>query len=256
MPNWVKNVLSVENCNERRFNQICEFVKSENSPFDYNRIIPMPEDLDLEEGSANEFFKNLVLKYAGRYAVPALIDFDCGITSDELAKARRYIENPREPGTMSDLDIFHEALNLGHQYLENSERYGAETWYFWRSAHWGTKWNTLDDVIIPDGKMSWEFRSPWCPPLPVIRVLSQIFPEVRFVLQYADEDLGQNCGIVEYIDGVSTNFEFTSEEKAFDFACGLWDLDPDEERKERESWNSEDDDEDCFPGCDDDYPED
>ena len=225
MPNYVKNVLSVENCNERRFNQICEFVKSEKSLFDYNKIIPMPEDLDLEEGSANEFFKNLVLKYAGRYAVPELISFDCGITADELTTARRYIENPREPGNMSDLDILHEALQRGHQYLENRKRYGAETWYFWCSAHWGTKWNNLDNVIIPEGEMQWEFNTAWCPPLPVIRVLSQMFPEVRFVLRYADENLGQNCGLVEYLDGVCTVFPPIN---PLEFACSLWDVDPDE----------------------------
>lgn len=227
MPNWVKNVLSVENCNEKRFDQICRFVKSEKSLFDFNKIIPMPEDLHLEEGSANNFFKDLYRKYPGDAIIEGLLGLECGIHEDELKAARRYIDGRNAPCGTSDLDILKESMRRGKQYIENQKRYGAETWYFWCSAHWGTKWNNLDDVIIPDGEMQWEFNTAWTPPLPVIRVLSQMFPEVRFVLQYADEDLGQNCGLVEYLDGVCTVFPPID---PLEFACHLWDVDPDEVR--------------------------
>ena len=45
MPNWIRNKIIVE----RDFNQICEFVKSDICLFDFNRIVPMPDELDMHQ---------------------------------------------------------------------------------------------------------------------------------------------------------------------------------------------------------------
>ena len=47
-------------------------------------------------------------------------------------------------------------------------RYGHEDWSGWRSANWGTRWNsyecTLDDSGIRDGELQYSFLSAWGPP--------------------------------------------------------------------------------------------
>ena len=47
-------------------------------------------------------------------------------------------------------------------------QYGHQDWYGWRSANWGTKWNsyecTLDDSGIRDGELIYRFLTAWGPP--------------------------------------------------------------------------------------------
>ena len=34
----------------------------------------------------------------------------------------------------------------------------------------------------------------WSAPIPVIKKLSEMYPNIELTLEFADEDLGQNCG--------------------------------------------------------------
>ena len=67
--------------------------------------------------------------------------------------------------------------------------------------------------------------------------LSKKFPDVLIEVDYADEDLGYNCGSFELKNG---EFESVLEDddmgydKAFEFACELWGYDPEEMRQERQ----------------------
>lgn len=54
MPNHVKNIIIFENCSEERLAEILQAIRSEESPIDFEKIIPMPEniyrgDLGIEE---------------------------------------------------------------------------------------------------------------------------------------------------------------------------------------------------------------
>lgn len=64
----------------------------------------------------------------------------------------------------------------------------------WNRQTWGTKWNAYSQTIEED---TLRFDTAWSHPTPVIVALSQNFPEEEIHVQYADEDLGSNCG--EYI---------------------------------------------------------
>lgn len=64
----------------------------------------------------------------------------------------------------------------------------------WNRDNWGTKWNAYSQTIEDD---SLTFDTAWSHPTPVIEALSRKFPENEIFVQYADEDLGSNCG--EYI---------------------------------------------------------
>lgn len=97
---------------------------------------------------------------------------------------------------------------------------GIVCWYQWNIVNWGTKWNAYNTLVF-DEHVS--FETAWSHPFPVIRALSQLFPEVKITVKYADEDLSYNCG--EYIiqDGEiqSETDMLPGSKEAQDFAAQL-----------------------------------
>lgn len=71
--------------------------------------------------------------------------------------------------------------------------------YDWCIENWGTKWNAYD---ISYGWDDVYFDTAWSTPRPIWVELSKRFPALEIVIEYADEDIGHNCGILVYKDGV------------------------------------------------------
>ena len=59
-------------------------------------------------------------------------------------------------------------------------------WYSWCLVNWGTKWNSHDVELCYNGKrtLKYIFMTAWTPPIPVIRRISEKFPNVRVTLKY------------------------------------------------------------------------
>lgn len=98
---------------------------------------------------------------------------------------------------------------------------GVICWYEWNIENWGTKWNGYDTVLFEGGV---QFDTAWSHPLPVIEALSRRHPGVEIDVQFADEDLGHNCGHYvmrngEIIEGV--NEDHMGQDAARDFAALL-----------------------------------
>jgi hypothetical protein len=55
----------------------------------------------------------------------------------------------------------------------------------WRSDNWGTKWNSLLNVVVCPNTVF--FLTAWDPPLEIIMQLSQSFPDAKFSLSYSSE---------------------------------------------------------------------
>jgi len=70
--------------------------------------------------------------------------------------------------------------------------------YNWCIKHWGTKWNAYDISYQYDDLY---FDTAWSTPLPIWAALSARFPEMELVIEFADEDIGSNCGILTYKGG-------------------------------------------------------
>lgn len=121
------------------------------------------------------------------------------------------------------------------QIKELEKKYGASDWYHWRVKNWGTKWNGGEVFDMSDNHA--EIDTAWNCPEPVIKAISEQF-NAYIHCSYADEDLGSNCGEFSYRNGELTyRRDFTNKngeidhEAMFDFACRVWGLDPEEERK-------------------------
>jgi len=55
----------------------------------------------------------------------------------------------------------------------------------WRTDNWGTKWNSLMNVVVCTNTLF--FMTAWDPPLKIIMQLSQLFPDAQFSLSYSSE---------------------------------------------------------------------
>lgn len=85
---------------------------------------------------------------------------------------------------------------------------------------WGTKWNACDSVVhLDEGTAS--FDTAWSCPEPIFETLSKKFPDETIEVQFADEDIGCNCGsfVLKGGEYISVNIapkwdEQTDEQKA------------------------------------------
>lgn len=96
-----------------------------------------------------------------------------------------------------------------------------DDWYSWRIDKWNTKWGAYEVEVSNDTVY---FQTAWSTALPIFKKLSELFPELELVLEYADEDLGHNCGKLVYKGG-----ELVSEyEGDLKEACRIWGYDYEE----------------------------
>lgn len=192
MPNYVKNNIEFFG-SQLAIDSLKRCVRSPNeiNLFDFNKIIPRPACLNVPSG------------YDETVAAECLHAAKCGL--DTCKEYRDTISNKS----------FSDYVNLGLIYEQNKVKYGHPTWFDWSVEHWGTKWNSCD--------ASWDgntctFLTAWSAPIPIFRKLAEMFPDIAFDVEYADEDYGNNCGTVNFHDGIfSTSFENSE-----DFARNVW----------------------------------
>ncbi len=98
----------------------------------------------------------------------------------------------------------------------------------WAVAMWGTKWNSYgytSDTGFKDGKLA--FLTAWSAPHPILQRLSEIYPDIKFEHEWADEDIGMNCGKYVYFGGERTEEYFPeSSRERIEFAARVMDSDP------------------------------
>jgi hypothetical protein len=102
----------------------------------------------------------------------------------------------------------------------------VRTWHDWSCDHWGTQWNSYSCSFTDD---SIRFNTAGETPTPVIVEISrQLGKDVVLRTEYADEDIGNNCGAYEIRGGVigaKLDLEQGSEQ-AIRFTCGIKGWDP------------------------------
>ena len=66
--------------------------------------------------------------------------------------------------------------------------------YEWCIANWGTKWGLCDVELANENKdsLSYEFKTAWSPPLPIIKKMGEMFPDLEFSLRYFECGVGFN----------------------------------------------------------------
>lgn len=191
MPNWCQNAMLVTGSKEQVEKMIAQ-VKSEESDFDFNNILRMPESLSVESSSIAE------QAYAYYYGNKENLKNAFYASSEEdLQKRIKVItDNPN-------------AKQLADTYHHNLQNYGVTNWYQWCPKNWGTKWNACDphvDEIVKssDGEayqVNIFFNTAWSYPEGIFEELSRQYPELLFEVE-VDEEGGYFWGKLTIQEGV------------------------------------------------------
>lgn len=252
MPNWVMNKVKfgskevMKNC----------YSKNENDEdiFDFNKVIEMPKSLHLTSGGS----QNIAISYAiskktekeKEDIIKKLKEKDSGSIVwgsyySKFFKDRNYTqeEYEREDKELKEIikgkkkqewnNVDYKGLgiknleDLGNAYINNVLEYGYDTWYDWSCAIWGTKWNSSGAYYIDENNI--EFETAWSCPYGIFKEISKQY-NTRVEVQYADEDMGYNCGTLIFENGEEVEYESGD----LEFACEVWGYDYDEYVEEME----------------------
>lgn len=164
MPNHITNRIIVSG-EEKRVKEFFDFIKGENGAIDFNKIVPMPECLNIESGS----------------------DGDIGMSI--LSGEDKYKE--RFEGF--DEERKNKCLKLGRKYLNNIKKYKHKDWYSWRIANWDTKWNAYN-ISVSEDLCEIVFNTAWSGVPTLVGKLAKIFADLQIEYDFADEDGGHNTG--------------------------------------------------------------
>ena len=193
MPNHVTNVVTFRGDQERVYEALKRIQKDgeEIGTIDFNKIIPMPESLDIEAGSRTD---------AGLKAYSEFIS-ECLLEDRVRHVEDLRITEERERGYLKDHgEINKDDFALGKTAYNNVQMYGTPTWYEWRIQNWGTKWNSYSSEFDAENN-ALRFCTAWSAPHPIMERLQEMYPDLSFTHEWADEDIGNNCGRAEYFDG-------------------------------------------------------
>lgn len=248
MPNWVQNNVTISGRSED-IKKLLEQCKTDRSDFDFNGLIPRPEVLDLVSGSCSVEFATYYLRslpyeemteilktlsetpcFYGSY-LKKLFEPSLEINGKLVDHLESCLKDYDEFENVRDKTIF----EVGKRYVDNVLEYGTDDWYDWDCEHWGTKWNACEASVSYHGteEAHIDFQTAWSAPIPIYEAILEQYPDLDVYVEYADEDLGNNCG-------AWFNGDFEDPADAFEFACDIWGYDPEEIKRE---WYGEDENE-------------
>ncbi len=86
-------------------------------------------------------------------------------------------------------------------------------WYAWHLKYWGTKWNAYDGITYSYGDtVEFSFHTAWSAPYPVYEQLAKLYPNFEWEVRYADECIGENCGIIKHDKLTTYIYEYEDED--------------------------------------------
>ena len=192
MPNWTYNTLKTNNPN------IFPSLMDEGGNFDFNKLIPMPESLNIESGSSTDraiafYLTERLTKSASEVGLDKYVSnmFDNNWAETVVERLKNYDMSNEEADKL---------YSMGKQYLFNRENYGCYTWYEWCNRNWGTKWGACETCFSADELCEVSFSTAWAAPEPIFQKLCEMFPDAEinfhceyeegFVIEYENENGG------------------------------------------------------------------
>lgn len=215
MPNHVTNILNFEG-NSEQIHALLDKIKNDElgpGSIDFNKIIPMPDSLNIEAGSRTDDALYVCMAAwnpdGPDFGIPKVSgeEYEKLVSMITKTKDRQYFQpDEQRISRILKYTSLSDAISMGQVVISNYKQYGCGDWYHWCNKNWGTKWNAYE-VYFDRETESIRFLTAWDTPLPVIDQLSQMFPEVKIDLQWADEDIGYNVGRVVLLAGEPIDVE-------------------------------------------------
>jgi len=185
MPNHTSNRLTLSGEPETIARFLELFTRPEEGSdaplLDFQKLIPMPAELDIESSSN----ARLAFDLLGRddaWRDVAKLPWVVSLGQDEAAECVPTFESRdallKHLATHLGSD-WEQSMDLAVRYASNLARFGYSTWYDWRLKHWGTKWPAYSPwwpgVPYADGEAHLDlgFETAWSSPVPVVEALAR-----------------------------------------------------------------------------------
>jgi hypothetical protein len=130
-----------------------------------------------------------------------------------------FIHGPTEKVKQCTLDIATDNEHISFEKIFPRPKDIGDDWYDWSIQNWGTKWDVSETHEDENGYIC--FDTAWSTPIELINYLSEKYPDLVFEVQYADEDLGNNCGMYKLSNGCELDYVIYDIEKS----CEIWGYD-------------------------------
>lgn len=237
MPNWVCNHLIIhgENaCDVMRSLLIKNEASECGYDLDFNKILPMPEDLNIISGTITtncaRLYVNAMLEDCDAYIKYAKLfvnAFSGNLFITETARTQLMKDALQYKDHANDKPLFSneaEVYAYGKRALDNYSKYGAKDWYDWSVNNWGTKWNACNTIIHDPNDADIYFDTAWSPVPMLIEKLAKQHPECSFEYKYAEEQAGIYAGQYYFENGIAVSggpFRECSKE-AYEMFFSLW----------------------------------
>ncbi len=192
MPNHITNIITLHG-EQNDIDRVLEAVKYDDigiGSLDFEKVIPMPPELNIERGSRSDAALKLYNAFEAESAKLSLASI---LTSMPEADHNRLVMELCQKYEGDNKELF----TLGLQMKKNIQKHGVADWYEWSINNWNTKWNSYgyDDSseYIP-GSNTITFLTAWSAPHALMDKLSVKYPSIAFEHKWADENFGHNTG--------------------------------------------------------------
>lgn len=226
MPNDITNQITFGNDEKSlaAFHQMLEDMRPDGQPlgtFDFNKLLPMPESLNIEAGSRTDRGLELVKEYHNTLEV--LERQKSSLSPESYAAKLRQCRSLYRKKQMADPETW----SLGEQAYENIRRHGHPTWYEWCNRNWGTKWNAYRCQPLQQDSDTMVFCTAWSSVPVIMKLLSRKYPEQEITYRWADEDIGHNVGEFTFKSGevVDINIPADGSREAYEMAADIMEVD-------------------------------
>ena len=202
MTNWVVNNIKF-NCDKNKFEKILDYVKSVESDFDFNKIIPINN--------------NKIKRIVNDYDLQANISYYINVIDNSLL-------NNKKLNKFKDIKYNKEKIEKNFEYesfvklikiaIENFLDTGYCSLCDARYHKWGTRWNA-SEIYIYKEKKEIILKTAWFFPIPIFKKLSKKF-NIKIVVEYCGEDYYSDTGIAIFDNGISNIKKLKKEDKNFE----------------------------------------
>lgn len=196
MPNIITNRLTLHGTEQEKIDRVLAHLEGEESEMDFNKIIPMPAELSGTEcgSQADEAWD--VFQAKGLENFERIDDMlTRSWVKEEGIKTREgmieYLEKRFIKHGHPHNSRFSTLYDYGKHIYGLKQKYGFSNWYEWSIANWRVKWNAFD--VSREGNVI-EFFTAWAGVPALMLKASEMFPEVTFSYEFADELFGYNLG--------------------------------------------------------------
>ena len=197
MPNWTYNKLVLDG-DANEIKNALDFVKSADSDFDFDKLIPAPKCIKDGPSLSGEYADDAVKYYkrAKSSSINAVQMWEeMGVPDYLKEKEAQYnrekekLDSNEKKSWVDDMDKQSHSMSYSDMmknYLTALQETGCVDWYTWNCKNWGVKWNASDVNIINDHCVS--FYTPWDSPTPIFHALIKQFPSLYLEVESEFED--------------------------------------------------------------------